>query len=71
MKAVLLVPGEDAATTSVVVVDEAGQRALRRLHVALPPGDAPARRARAPPAPAGELKAELAGDLLCLEYRER
>jgi hypothetical protein len=58
---VLLVPEGDGANTSVVVLDEDGERALRRLRLALD-----LRRAARPPA---ELKARLAGDLLCVEYR--
>ncbi len=73
MNAILLLPGDDGASTSVVVLDEDGQRALRRLSLALELGGPP-RRARSPPGPSsaagGELKVELAGELLCLEYRE-
>ena len=63
MKPVLLVPEEEAAT-SVVVLDEDGERILRRLRLAL---DLARPQARSPPA---ELKVELAGDLLCVEYRQ-
>jgi hypothetical protein len=66
VKPVLLVPAEDGATTSVLVLDEEGERALRRLRLALDLGGDPRPPARAPPA---ELKARLEGDLLCVEYR--
>ena len=67
--AILVVPGPDGTTTSVLVLDPRGTRALWRVNLALDLGGRQP-PARSPPAPRGELKVGLDGELLCLEYRE-
>ena len=71
MRRVLLLPGDDGSYASVVVLEDDGAgraRRVRRLRVALDLSH----RCRAPPTalPDAELKVDLAGDLLCVEYRE-
>jgi D-serine deaminase-like pyridoxal phosphate-dependent protein len=71
VKRVVVLPGDGVTHASVVVLEDAAAgraRRVRRVWVALDAGSHRAGvGARWPPA---ELKAELAGDLLCLEYRE-
>lgn len=63
---VLLLPGDDGADV-VVVFERPAPGALRRFRIALGPRAGPA-RVRCPPG--AELKVEVDGDLVCLEYRE-
>lgn len=66
MKPALLLPGEDGAPASIVVFGDDGAGDVRCVRLAL------GARCRSPPAalPPAELKVDLAGDLLCVEYRE-
>ena len=71
MKRVLLLPGRGSGCASVLVFEDGGAgrpRRVRHVRLALAADlPRPGHGARWPPA---ELKVELDGDLLCLEYRE-